>query len=121
MPRSLRQSVDGPPEQFWLIVREPVPARVCRDVLQSEGCREVDDAADVVDELGNDCERRLVREAEEYEIETRLADRFDVERLKFELGEGRRQRRGEVRRHRSGIAVCGGDGQLDIRVRRQQT
>ena len=99
---------------------EPVPAWIRGRILEPERGGEVDDAADVVDELRHDAHRHLMGQPEEHEIEFGRLDLGDIEAGELKVGEDGRQRRTELRCHRTGVAVGRRQRQLEIGMACQQ-
>ena len=105
-------------EQLRLRVFEAVELRVRGCIGEPEGGREIHDAADRSHERGRQLHRRVVREAEEHQIES--AHRVDVELAEHEVRipelERGVQLGGSAARHR----VAGGDPELEVGVLRDQ-
>ena len=110
----LGQPEHGRGQQLGLVVGEAVPRRVQRRVLQPVRRREVDEAADLAVQLRRQRHRRLVRQAEEDDVEP-LGHRR-VELVEHEVGVARREARVQGAGQRAGLAVAGGVDDLEVRM-----
>ena len=108
----LGQPVHRVGQQFRLVVLEPVERRVLRAVLQAVRGREVDDAADMADQLRRQRHARLVREPEEHQVES--AGALDVERLEDQPGVGAGERRVQRRGWDARLRVAGGVDHVEV-------
>ena len=118
---ALGQAVGGLGEQGRLVVLEAVPLRVQRGVLEPVGRRQVDDAADPSDELRREGHRRLVREAEEHDVEpVDAVDGVVVGGRQLEVGVGGGQRRVQRGGGRAGLRIGRRHRHVEARVAGQQ-
>ena len=85
-------------QQLGLVVREAVPRRVERGVLQPKCGRQVDQAADVAVQLRRQRHRRLVRQPEEHDVEPLGLRRIELveHQVRIVRGEARVQHAGQA-------------------------